>query len=184
MIEHLAELRTQSGLYEDVLARLIPFSSPLAHALASSVGVCRAADTPYYTAHVLLALVRLPDGVVSRCLDAARPNFADEVRTRLTAYAMGLKEEYGGRFVPFDWSERAEVHRAQLFALRTGKRVVSAAALFLAVLQTPSNTASQLRSRTTEAEFELIHGAAAAAVAADEASSADGTPGVVFDGML
>lgn len=177
-IEYLAALRDRQELFQETLASLIPFSAALTQALEMSVQLCRGEDTPYYTPHMMLALLEMPNSIVGKCLNAGRPHLADDVRYQTLTYITQLKQRHGGHFTSFLWRQRGDVHQAQLFALRHSHSVVTDAALFLGMLNSSSNSIADLKKQLTEGEWEWLGDAVRAA--AEEGEPPPGTPGVVF----
>ena len=178
-IEYLAALRDRQELFQETLASLIPFSAALSQALEMSVQLCRDEDTPYYTPHMMLALLEMPNSIVGKCLNAGRPHLADNVRYQTLTYITQLKQRHGGHFTSFLWRQRGDVHQAQLFALRHSHSVVTDAALFLGMLNSSSNSIADLKKQLTEGEWEWL-GDAVRAAAEEEGKPAPGTPGAVF----
>jgi hypothetical protein len=180
-IEYLAALRDRQELFQETLASLIPFSAALSQALEMSVQLCRDEDTPYYTPHMMLALLEMPNSVVGKCLNAGRPRLADNIRNQALAYITQLKRVHGGHFASFLWRQRDDVHRAQLFALRHSHSVVTDASLFLGMLNSSSRSIADLKEQLTEGEWERLGDTVQAA--AEEGEPAPGTPGVVFGSL-
>jgi hypothetical protein len=177
-IEYLAALQDRDELFRETMASLIPFSAALSQALEMSVQLCKDADTPYYTPHMVLALLQMPDSVAGKCLSVARSQLADIIRHQLLTYTTQLKQRHGGHFTPFLWRERDDVRRAQLFALQNSQKVVTPAALFLGMLNTSSKSMAELKAQLTEVEYERLRNATW--TAARTGGFAAETPGAVF----
>jgi hypothetical protein len=126
------------------LTRLVPIAGDLRHALNDARLKCRMADRAFYTPDVLLALLEMPEGRVTRCFEAVRNGLGQEIDLRLRGYAAGLTRDAAGPYVDFDWTERDDVRRAQQLAWQDGASTVNDAYLLLGVLDTPSNTQRQL----------------------------------------
>jgi Clp amino terminal domain, pathogenicity island component len=157
------------------VAALIPLAAHLRSALDQARDACRVTDTPFYTPHLLLALIDAPDAIASDCLDARRPGLADDLRARLVRYVTTVEFESG--FIAFHWTEREDIRAAQRLAANVGSPAVETGLLLAAVLETPSNTQQQLR------ELLGVEGLADVARCALEAVRAtwDTTPGNVFE---
>jgi hypothetical protein len=148
-----------------------PIEESLQKALNVQKSQCQAAGRPYYTLDTLLTLLAVANGRAARCFDIVKPGWATEVRTRLHEHAAELKNE---GFVPFEWTERPEVQEAQAAAKRSQARAVTDVHLLLGVLDTPSNTLTDLEKTYGDNVSQLR--TAATKAAAQRAVSP--TPGV------
>jgi hypothetical protein len=155
-------------------ATMVPLAATLEAALESSYTACRATDTRFYTPHLLLVLLDLPDGVVRACFDQVERGLSVTMRDQLARY---VARPSGQPFVAFRWHERDDVRSAQRLAVESGSPVVTAPLLLVAVLDTESRTAQQLRARLgTQGVDDLrVHALSARALASPSA-----TPGVIF----
>ncbi|HWY19210.1 MAG TPA: Clp protease N-terminal domain-containing protein [Solirubrobacteraceae bacterium] len=109
------------------------------------MGIAQAADTPYRTSNLLVALIGLPGSVTRRCLDATRSGLGLEMRAWLMSNVARAGLHQGESFVPFAWAEREDVRIAQRLALSEKCSFVSEAHLLLAVLDSPSRTVRAMR---------------------------------------
>jgi hypothetical protein len=159
------------GEAADPAAPSAPIEESLQKALNVQKSQCQAAGRPYYTLDTLLTLLAVANGRAARCFDIVKPGWATEVRTRLHEHAAELKNE---GFVPFEWTERPEVQEAQAAAKRSQARAVTDVHLLLGVLDTPSNTLTDLEKTYGDNVSQLR--TAATKAAAQRAVSP--TPGV------
>ena len=161
-----------------VRAATVPLAAELEHALDRSYAACRATDTPYFTPHLLLALLSLADRIVLDCFDRTQPGLGTEVREQLTRYVAGVAARERTGYAAFRWIEREDIRRAQILAAEFGSPVVTAPLLLAGVLDAPSTTTRQLRARLGAERFDQLR---ANALAARDLRMPAGTPGTVFD---
>jgi hypothetical protein len=150
----------------------------LASALYSIQNACRSTNIRLYTAHVLLALLRIDNGFAKACFSTVRPDLPAELTARLSAYARSLTTTQAGPYHEFAWTERSEMVAARRLAARSGQDVINDAHVLRAILASKSITRQQLG--------ELLGADDARAVQAAEELAAewppgDQTPGHVWD---
>ncbi|MFC0106078.1 hypothetical protein [Kibdelosporangium aridum] len=154
------------------MARQIPLLARLRESLDNTYQACRATGRAFVTPDLLLVLAQTPE--VSFCLDTARPGLATEMTERLRRY---LSTTPTGPFTAFDWTERADVRRAQHLAWAAQIPAVTELFLLRGVLDTPTNTRDQLAAwlgTTFDQLREIAHARSHTAV------TAAGTPGTIF----
>jgi hypothetical protein len=179
LFEHIAvtDLERLRHGAADVRAAIVPLAAELQRALDASYAACRATNSPYYSPHLLLTLLDLRDGVVRACFDRTEPGFGGQIRDRLARYVADLDARTGPGFVEFRWIERDDIRRAQRLAAELESHVVTGPLLLAALLDTPSNTANQLRAWLGPERFDQLR---ANALAARRVSLPAATPGEVF----
>ena len=150
----------------------------LASALYSIQNACRSTNIRLYTAHVLLALLRIHNGFAKACFSTVRPDLPAELTARLSTYAQSLTTAQAGPYHEFAWTERPEMVAARRLAARSGQDVINDAHVLRAILASKSVTRQQLG--------ELLGPDDARAVQAAEELAAkwppgDRTPGHVWE---
>ena len=173
-----AELdRLGAELGADGLARFIPLAGSVEAVLDEARNICSAADRAFFTSDLLLALFGVPGGRVARCFDAVEPGSADRLLSELRRYTARLRPDMCGRYVPFRWTERADVYRAQQLAWQARARAVTDVHLLLGVLDSDSNTRRQLAAQFG-GDVDTLR-MKAQKIAAEQAE-ASGTPGTIW----
>jgi hypothetical protein len=158
---------------DPALARLVPLAADLRRRLEIARDDCRAAGRAFITPHLLLVLLDQPDGPAAAAFDDVRPGLAGAVGRQLRAY---LGRSGGGRFTPFDWTERADVRLAQRYAHDQHAAAVHDGHLFLGVLDAGANTIRDLAASLGDGFPQLRDAAERRCVPPPPAA----TPGVVF----
>lgn len=125
------------------MTELVPIAADLLRRLDAGYAGCRDAGRAFRTPHLLVVLLDRPDGPAAAAFDDVGPGLAAAVLGQLRAY---LDRAAGGRFTPFEWSERADVRLAQQFAHERLAVAVDDAHLLLGVLDAGSNTIQDLAS--------------------------------------
>jgi hypothetical protein len=165
-----------TAIVRRVVVPAVPLTRELEAALNDSYELCYATNTPFYTPHLLLALLNARDGAVHRCFDEVEPGFGNEIQTQLAAYVANPPGE--GSFVAFRWLEREDIRRAQDLAAEVWSPVVTSPLLLVAVLDTSSRTQRQLLTRLGSEGLKRLR---TRAVKAHRVSWPPSTPGTVFD---
>jgi hypothetical protein len=153
----------------------VPLARDMECALNASYKACEAADTMFYTPHLLNSLFKLGDDLARGCFDHVEPGLGDEIDTRLAEYVANPPGKDG--FVAFRWVEREDVRRSQDLAVHTLSPVVTSTLLLAGVLDTPSATQRQLRERLGAESFRRLR---ARAIELHSTSTPASTPGNLF----
>lgn len=146
-VEALDELVQESRSLQEQIAHLVsaservPVTPYVQEALDAMLAQCRADNVRFFTPHVLVALLNIEGGRVQPCLDSLDGEEAGVMVTRLRNYVR-RGDARRQRFRTFSWDERDDIRRAQQIAADYGLRAVDDLCLFVAVLETRSQTIS------------------------------------------
>jgi hypothetical protein len=143
----------------------LPLSAPLREILDARRQLCAAQKRAFYTSDLLLALFELPNGVVWQlCEEVKKGLAADLYEWSLVTLARTPRERFDP-FEPFDWMgmerEDDSFAVAQQLASEDGARVVRDVHLFLALLDSTSETQARLARHLTPAQFDRLRNIAA-----------------------
>lgn len=117
---------------------------------------CRRDDSAFFTPHLLLALLDIPNGAAQWSLNSLKPDLATEVKRRLEQFAVTSLKKNGEPYSDFQWEDRADVQKAQKLALRDRHKTVTEKQLLLGILETESTTVKGLRSFLGEDDFHKL----------------------------
>ncbi len=140
------------------LARAVPLAGALRAALETARASCAARGRAFYTSDLLLALIELPGGRVTTCLDDARAGAGAQVRDWLYQSLARLGASNAHPFQPFEWIERPDIRLAQDLALADGTGIVTELHVLLAVLDGSSTTAQGL-AQLLDADYAAVRAA-------------------------
>lgn len=139
----------------------LPIVPSVLAALDEARAACADADYGFFTPHLLLALLELPDSEVAKCFDETRPGLAERWKGLMHRYQERARAgEFGDypRFRRFDWDHRGDVWRAKQLALSDDRPVVDDLYLLLGVLTNPrSGTVRQLAEDLGEADYDRLY---------------------------
>jgi hypothetical protein len=134
---------------------------------------CRQANVPFHTPSLFLALLDIPEGVTSLALESLQSGLTDHLRETLRSYVFQALPTYQRSFSDFHWEEREDVQKAQQWARKEDKNIVTERHLFLGILEAKSNTQQSLKNRLGEEKFQtLVHSVQRASI------QSLGTPGI------
>jgi hypothetical protein len=124
----------------------IPLAGEVRAALDRQRQYCQAVGRAFFTPDLLVALLDMPGRRVVFCFENAHPNGRGLIG-ELRRWVAGLRVEDAGPFVPFNWTKRPDIRRAQDIAAGFGAPAVTDALLLLGVLETESKTRADLAAQ-------------------------------------
>jgi hypothetical protein len=135
----------------------LPLNKSLLAVLNHYKESCRTKDIPFYTPHLLLALITIQNGVAQHALHQLHAGLADELKDKLTKYINEALPRFTNQsFSEFEWLEREDVKRAEAWALKQGASNIQEKHLLLGVLETDSGTMKSLQKMLGEGETRKL----------------------------
>ncbi|WP_437968944.1 Clp protease N-terminal domain-containing protein [Sorangium sp. So ce260] len=101
-------------------------------------------DLRFLTPSLLLVLLDLARPV--SCFERVTPGLSSALRARLHAYVGDRLPREGMPFIPFEWSDREDVRRAEQEALKDNSHTITDKHLLLGVLESGGSTIKSLKS--------------------------------------
>ena len=128
-------------------------ASWLLRALDRGRDQCEKDNQPYVTAHLLLTLLRIPQGAAEHCFGQLRSAsaIADDLSSHLSQVFPRAEEV---RFRDFDWQDRQDFNDALKLASAVGRATDKH--LLYAILTGTSETISWLRARLGEIAYDEL----------------------------
>jgi ATP-dependent Clp protease ATP-binding subunit ClpA len=155
----------------------IPIDEALLAVLNLQKEKCQRQNVTLNTAHLLLALLEIHNGVTQRALDTLKPDLAATLQSQLERYtahlpSMGGIKPYSKKF---QWEDLLAVQKARQWAQKDGNKKITERHLLLGFLGAESSTLESLKRRLGDDLSKLIQ---IVQDISDEASGTSGTPGI------
>ncbi|SRR6266487_1416171 len=156
----------------------IPIDEVLLAVLNLQKEKCQRQNVAVNTAHLLLTLLEIHNGVAQRALDTLKPDLAAMLHSQLEQYIIQLPSMSGIKPYPqnFRWEDLPVVQKARQWAQKDGGKKVTEKHLLLGILESEdSGTLQSLRRRLGDDLPKLVQ---IVQSIPDEAPGTSGTPGI------
>lgn len=132
----------------------IPIDERLLAMMEVAKGEMARQNLRFLTPSLLLVLLGLARPV--SCFERVMPGLSSTLRARLSAYVAKRLPREGMSFLPFEWSDREDVRRAEEEALRDDSQTITDRHLLLGVLESGGSTIKSLESLLKEDYPKLV----------------------------